>query len=407
MQFDLGYTLSNNNSNGVEWKMRRCIIIFICLLLTACESTPLLPLKSGDLFQDQLFTAPRKPIHAEDALALSDSMRDFARTNLRHNLGHVDNKDIRMVLINALYHKGGLRLEYYSDQTRTAAEAFDFKSGNCLSLVLLTAAFAKELNLTYHYQVVIGATDWNQSDNFFLSIGHVNIVLDDIPSEFELKTWTAGPVVIDFLTPEKAAMLQTQTIEENTVLAMYLNNRAVETLMQGKVNEAYWFAKAALQEDTRFYNAYLSLAIIYRTVHHPELAEMVLERVAEYDPNDANLLTDQELVLKDLGRDAEAKDVAQRLAILEQDKPWGLYFRAQTEFKAGHYDNAKRLYQQEIKRDPEHHEFEYGLALTYLKLKDTQNAVIHLERAIELCTTTHPRDLYQLELDRIKSAGSL
>jgi tetratricopeptide (TPR) repeat protein len=387
--------------------MRRIVLILVCFFLTACATAPLPPIKAGDIFQDQLFTPPAQAIHAEDALAISEPMRDFAMFKLGSNMGHVDSKDRRMELVDALYHKGGLMLEYYSDQTRTAAEAFDAKSGNCLSLVLLTAAFAKELRLPYHYQVVVGATDWSQSDNFFMAIGHVNIVLDELAPEFERRTWNANAIIIDFLTPEKAAMLKTEEVEENTVLAMYLNNRAVENLMQGKVNVAYWWAKAALQEDTRFYNAYLTLAIIYRTVHHPELAEMVLEKVAEYDQNDANLLTDQELVLKDLGRDAEAKDVAQRLAILEQDKPWSLYFRAQTEFNAGHYDNAKRLYQQEIKRDPEHHEFEYGLALTYLKLKDTQNAVIHLERAIELCTTTHPRDLYQLELDRIKSAGSL
>jgi Tfp pilus assembly protein PilF len=387
--------------------MTRCIIISVCLLLAACATNSLPPPKPVDLFQDQLFKPLAKPIRAEDALKMSEPMRDFARTKMHHSSGHVDNKDRRTVLIDSLYTKGKLQLEYYSDVTRTASEAFDMKSGNCLSLVLLTAAFAKELKLPFHYQVVVGATDWNQSDNFFMAIGHVNIVLEELPSEFELRTWTAEPIIVDFLTPEKAALLDTEAIEENTVLAMFLNNRAVENLMQGKVNEAYWFAKAALQQDRKFYNADLSLAIIYRTIHHPELSEMVLEQMAQYNPNDANLLMDQMLVLKDLGRNAEAKAIGERLAILDQNRPWSYYFQAQTEFNAGHFDNAKRLYEKEIKRDPEHHEFEHGLALVYLKLNDPKNAVIHLARAIQLCTTIHPRDLYEMELEKIKTTGSL
>ena len=387
--------------------MRRTIFIVVCFLLTACATNSLPPLKSEDLFRDQLFTTPAKPIRAEDAVEISEPMLAFARSKLHHASGHVDNADRRMVLINSLYSKGELRLEYYSDVTRTAAEAFGAKSGNCLSLVLLTAAFAKELKLPFHYQVVVGATDWNQSDNFFMAIGHVNIVLDELPREFELTTWTASPVIVDFLTSDKAATLQTQIIEENTVLAMYLNNRAVENLIQGKANDAYWFAKAAVQQDAGFYNSYITLALIYRTIHRPELSEMVLERISKYDPDDANVLTDQILVLKDLGRDDEAKELAQRLTGLDQLRPWSYYFQAQTEYNAGHFENAKRLYEKEIARNPEHHEFEHGLALAYLKLNDPKNAVIHLQRAIDLCSTIRPRDLYVLELQKIKTTGSL
>ena len=50
--------------------------------------------------------------------------------------------DRRRQLIDALY-RGDLRLEYDAATTRTAAEAFDARSGNCLALVLMTSAFAK------------------------------------------------------------------------------------------------------------------------------------------------------------------------------------------------------------------------------------------------------------------------
>ena len=47
--------------------------------------------------------------------------------------------------------------------TRNAAEAFDARSGNCLSLVIMTAAFAKELGLPVRYQNVFVDEAWSRS----------------------------------------------------------------------------------------------------------------------------------------------------------------------------------------------------------------------------------------------------
>ena len=61
-----------------------------------------------------------------------------------------------MALLEALYTQGELRLEYDARRTRTAAEAFDARMGNCLSLVIMTAAFATEMQLQVRFQDVLG-----------------------------------------------------------------------------------------------------------------------------------------------------------------------------------------------------------------------------------------------------------
>ena len=387
--------------------MRVFFIVYICSIVAACTSNPMTAQNSGRLFHDELLTPPSIVIHADDALAMSEPMQDFVRKKFAHAMGHVQNRDARQLLVESLYTKGDLRLQYYSDYTRTASEAFEAKSGNCLSLVLLSAAIAKELKLPFHYQTVLGVTDWNQSDNLLMSIGHVNLVLESLPKEFELNTWTAQSSIIDFLTPDKATSLESKSIDESTVLAMYLNNRAVETLISGKVNDAYWWTRAAIVEDPTFTNAYLTLGVIYRALHRPDLSEVVLESVATYDPNNTTLISNQILVLKDLGREAEANRLAERLAILDQQRPWSYYFEAQNEFNAGHYMKARQLYEKEIARDPSHHEFEFGLAETYVKLRDQKNAIAHLERAIELKPDKHYREFYQTKLEQLKSMGTM
>lgn len=387
--------------------MKIAVTLIFCALLEACSTgfTPSGPI--NDLFHDELFKPASVRINPEDALAMTEPMAEYARLKLGHQLGHVNIKDRRLALVDVMYTKGELRLEYDATQTNTAAEAFAAKKGNCLSLVLLTAAMARQIGLPMHFQSVVGVTDWSKSDNFFMSIGHVNLVLDELPSEFEMKTWSALPVVIDFLPPDKAAVLNTRPIDESTVLAMFLNNRAVETLIQGNADNAYWWAKAALIEDPGFINSYITLGVIFRSAHHSEFAETVLNRIALSDPDNTTMLSNRILVLRDLGREPEARILEVRLAELDRHPPWGYFFQAQAEYTAGHYENARHLYEREIARDPDHHEFEFGLALTYDKLHDPQHAIKHLERALELSSARSNHDFYAAKLAKLKATGSL
>src|SRR3546814_13631565 len=61
--------------------------------------------------------------------------------------------------------------------TRTAAETFETRSGNCLSLVILTAALARPLNIDVRYRFVPRARTWTRTQGMVLQNGHVNIEL--------------------------------------------------------------------------------------------------------------------------------------------------------------------------------------------------------------------------------------
>jgi len=51
---------------------------------------------------------------------------------------------------------------------------------------------------------------------------------------------------------------------------MYLNNRAAETLADGDVVRAYWWARRRFREAPAFPNSYNTLGVIYR--HHATCA---------------------------------------------------------------------------------------------------------------------------------------
>jgi tetratricopeptide (TPR) repeat protein len=370
----------------------------VSLLFAACASAPPMP-PATDLFHDTAFKAPVKRIDPDAALAVSPAMRTYLAANLGPRMRDFDR---RRQLINALY-RGDLKLEYDAESTRTAAEAFDARSGNCLALVLMTAAFAKEVGLTVRYQQLVGTEAWSRADQLYIGIGHVNLRLDEPTGLFKFPYSDSNSMVIDFLPSVDARNLNTTLIDERTVIAMYMNNRAVETLTAGRLDDAYWWAREAVRTDPQMLSSYVTLGVIYRKRGQPAWAEAALRRVAEREPNNVYAMSNRVLALRDLGRDADAAALAKRLEELDPQPPFKYFNEGMAAYRAGRIDVARRLFAKEVARAPYHHEFEYWLAVTYVELNDVERATVHLRRAKEVSTTRKDHDLYAGKLERLKA----
>ena len=377
--------------------MRILATLLVAALFAGCASAPPMP-PAAPLFHDALFAAPSTPIDGDAALAVSPAMQQYLQTRYLNRLRTTDR---RRQLIDALYH-GDLRLEYDAAITRTAAQAFDARSGNCLALVMMTAAFAKQLGLTVRYQAVVGDEAWGRNDDLYIGIGHVNLLLEDNARQLGVLS-TQAPMVVDFLAPRDASRLDTREISEATVVAMYLNNRAVESLTQGLIDDAYWWAREAIRRDPTALGAYVTLGVVYRTRHRPELADQAFRRVADREPDNLYAMSNRVLALRDLGRTAEADALVARLAALDPHPPFSYFREGLAALQAGRAADARRLFAKEVERAPYHHEFEYWLAVSYMELKDVDRATIHLQRAMEVSTTRKDHDLYAGKLDRLRA----
>src|SRR5205085_8990753 len=153
--------------------MRIVASLLTCLALTACAGMPAPP-SSEDLFRDAFFAAPRDHIDAADVFAMSDAMQRYARTEIAARARQLGRQQ---ALVDALYHRQQLKLDYEAATTRNAAEAFEARSGNCLSLVIMTAAFAKELGLQIEYRSAFLEETWSRSGDLVFRSGHVNVTL--------------------------------------------------------------------------------------------------------------------------------------------------------------------------------------------------------------------------------------
>ncbi len=381
--------------------MKTAAMLLTSLWLAACASTPTMPPADG-LFHDELFEAPSAPIRPQEAMAVSAEMHQYIASKIKTGGGFVDRKQ---QLIDALYRKDELLLEYDAALTRTAAQAFEARSGNCLALVMMTAAFAKELGLSVRYQTVLGDDSWDRAGEIYVSVGHVNLTLSDRPPQAGLGIMDTGQLTVDFVPPRNAGAVRARVIQEHTVVAMYLNNRAVESLTRGAANDAYWWAREAIRQDPQLLSAYITLGVVYRNQHHPELADEALLRVLAREPGNTKAMSNRVLVLRDLGRREQADVLQQQLARLEPHPPFSYFHEGMAALREHRFEVARSLFAKEVDRAPYHHEFQFWLAVTYLELHDAGRATAHLTKAMEVSTTRKDHDLYAAKLGRLKALG--
>src|SRR5258708_33710934 len=235
--------------------MKRSAVPGLCMLLAACAHTPV-DQPPASLFSDHLFAAPSERISADEVFALSDAMKRYLEPEMA---GALLRKGLHRGLIEALYSKNQLRLEYDAAVTRSASQAFEARSGNCLSLVIMTAAFAKALGLSVEYQGAFIEPTWSRVGGMYFLSGHVNLTLGGR----SIGARSSELLTIDFLPPEQLRGLRTWVIAEATIVAMYMNNRAAELLVHGQLDDAYWWARAAIAQDPAFMSAYNTLGVVY------------------------------------------------------------------------------------------------------------------------------------------------
>ena len=377
--------------------MKYLLLLVTTLTLAACASVPDAP-PSQSLYLDARFAAPSERIGAGDVFALSPEMKDYVQTDLSgpvRTLGHQHG------LFDALYKKGQLKLEYDGVMTKNASEAFAARSGNCLSLVIMTAAFAKEMGLPVRYQNVMVEETWSRTGDIYLSIGHVNLSLGRKQTDGGVDL-VGEMLTIDFMPPSNLGTLRTHTLAEQTIVAMYMNNRAVESLTRDQLDDAYWWARAATVQDPKFLGAFNTLGVIYQRHGNIEQADRVFEYVLEREPGNTRVMSNLAPVLEKLGRNAEAQELTRKLQQLEPYPPFYFFKLGQEAMQRGDPRAAVTYFEREVERAAYYHEFHFWLAVAYASVGDADKARRQLTLAMENSATRADHDLYAAKLDRIR-----
>jgi len=373
--------------------------LLLCALLSACASAPAPVARADHLLNDAAFAPPSQRIAAADVFAVSDAMRRYLNTDIVNQLRH---EGRQRGLITALYQHDQLKLEYDSANTRNAAQAFDARAGNCLSLVIMTAALAKELGLDVQFKSAWLEETWSRSGDLYFRSAHVNVTLGKRTMEAG-STYDSNSFTVDFLPQQDVRGLRTSPITEQVVIAMYMNNRAAESMLQGQLDDAYWWAREALVQSPGFLSPYNTLGVIYRRHGDLARAEQVFAHVLAREPANTRAMSNLAQLLEQTGRAAEAAELKQRLAQLEPYPPFHYFNLGIAAMQRDDFWSAREMFSKEVSRAGYYHEFHFWLGLANFRLGEFDTARKELALALENSSTRSDRDLYAAKLAWLKS----
>jgi Flp pilus assembly protein TadD len=373
--------------------MKSIAVASFALLLAACATEPATPV--GDparppLYDDALFAPPSKPVSSADIFALSPEMQAFLDNQVEHRVatrGKVN------ALIESLYEKGSNKFSYDASETNNAAGVFASHSGNCLSYTIMTAAFAKRMGVPVQFHVVTLGDVWDRNNDIDFLIGHVNLTMGEAYRTAQL---------IDFTAMSDAHGEFLDDIGEDVIVSMYFNNRAAEAMAHGRIDDAYWWARAATQSSASFIASYNTLGVIYMHHDNPNMAARVFERVLEREPENTLAMSNEVSALKAMGRKGEADALAGRLAQIQPTPPFYYFNLGVQAMKRQDYADAKSEFTKEVNRASYNHQFHFWLALADYKLGDLDGTQKQLRIAMENSPNDTQHDLYAAKLAALK-----
>lgn len=374
------------------------------LLLSACAAPPL-DLQSNHLFHDQFFKSPEKPINTTEIFALSDEMHRYIQSDFRKDIA---TKGLREGLFEALGRRAAIKIEYDATVTKNAAEAFRTRSGNCLSLVIMTSAFAKNLGIDVTYQEVQSQATWSRYGGLQFASGHVNIVLGKRTDTFN--GWRVGrdlslgeSLIIDFQPSSELQNERANPIDEKRVIAMYMNNRAAELMSEQQPDLAYWYIRKSLEYDPSFMSALNTLGVLYQNTGHLQEAEKAYRQLLASERN-TNTIHNLINVLQQQKRDAEAAVLSAELTRIQPYPPFYFLDQGIKAMNRADYLVAKQLFMKELERDPYYHELHFWLAIAHLKLNELPQAKEQLERAKAESLTSQQAAIYSAKLAHLQAS---
>lgn len=374
--------------------MKKRIALCAVLLLVACSTTPK-HAAPPMLFADAQFGAAPAELQNLDLFAVSPAMQEF----LTHEVPKYIRRDgASRGLYEAMRAK--LRIDYDASTTRTAAETFDAKAGNCLSLVVLTAALARPLNIDVRYRFVPRVRTWTRTQGMLLQNGHVNIALSP---RMMAGSGVHPALIVDFVPAEDLETQVAREIEQNEVTAMYLNNRAAEIMVAGDSRAAYWWARAAIAAAPEYAPAYNTLGVIYLRHGEAPLAERVFRFQLATAADDPMLLSNLAVALDHQGRTADAALVRQQIARLDRYQPFSLLDKGNAAIANGDARTALKFYRQELKHIPYSSELHFAMAVAEARLGHRDDAQAQLDLAMKLSINLTDRDLYAGKLEKLRS----
>ena len=374
----------------------------LALLLQACVTTIDDP--RTDPAHEALLTgelAFGEPVSADevpdvDLLHVSEPMRAF----IAEEVGDVRVPTVKFRrLFRSLTRDGYFTANYIADSTRTAAETFHHKTGNCLSYTSMFIALAREADLDARFQIVRVPPNWDADSGYLIRYTHVNLVLKG----FMYDATNGQEFSVDFNDVLPDPDYPRYEISDEHATALYYANQSVANLRAGEMREAFAYLQKALDISPDNEDLWLNLGAFYGRLNKHEQALAAYKVALNLDPGSRGAISGLGRTHYLLGNLEEAEFYNDKVRRYRQRNPYYHFAVAQTEFDRARYEDALEAINTAINLKYRNGRFHFLKGLAEYKLGDLESAQISFRRADRF---GNYRDLKQRYVSGYAQAGT-
>lgn len=380
-------------------------IITSLILLSACQSKNRLPdyyanSSQANTFLDDKFKGYSSTIIETEAeiFALSKEMKIMANNiALERDTRKKANK-----LLQHFFSPENINLAYKSGANVIAAQAFQNREANCLSLTIMAYAIAKEAKLDVAFQSVDVPEYWVRNGEVNMLTGHVNLKVLKPISAHKMVFLEKTEIEIDFDPFVNKKAFPKHRIFKNTVLAMFYNNKGANAMVNGDYLSAYAYLRAAINADPLFSSAWGNLAILYRFKGYEENAIATYRHAISLNHNNLTAMANLSMLLHVNGGYEEAKRLDAHIMRKRANNPYYYALLGDEKLYQGAYSAAINHYRKAIKLNKNIHEFYFGLAKVYYLLDEMDKAENYLKKAMAKTRVAQLDKQYLAKLNILK-----
>ncbi|MEI6893276.1 MAG: tetratricopeptide repeat protein [Colwellia sp.] len=386
----------------------KTLTILLCLpTFIACQSNKTLHIKETpvgiNLYLDSQFYS-QNLIETEQAIfQLNDKMRTMVRTKLMDDFSA--HKKAR-ILLEHLFNEENIGLSYDGNANFTAAQTYQRKSANCLSLTIMAYALADAAKMSVVFKEVKVPEYWVRNGRYNLLTGHVNLLIIDNDSVNNRLHWRHSVTKIDFDPFIAKKQFPSKTVQKNTIMAMFYSNKGAEALVNNDYLRAYKYFKKATTTDNKFSSAWANLGVLYKISGYFEMAEFAYSHAINLKKDNLTSLSNLALLLKMQGRQSEAAPIEEHLNKLRRKNPYYHSLLGDEALFKQSYQQAIQHYKKAIQLDDEQHEFYFGLAKVYYQQGKFTLSKKAMKKALGYTKVKKMKDHYTAKLNFINSKSN-
>jgi Flp pilus assembly protein TadD len=333
---------------------------------------------------------PAAPVAENDVLAVSPEMREFLDAHVT-----TAGRAARLRQLGfAIVHDPSFKLEY-DETTRTAAETFRTRRGNCLSFSNMFVAMARHLGLDARFQEVDIPPDWALQNDVFVLNRHVDVLVS---------LGMEGERVVDFNMDDFRTTYDRRAISDARARAHFYNNLAVEGMQAGDVASALLYFRKAIENDPLFSPAWTNLGLLYMRQGHPAHAEAAYLQALRADEGDLVAMSNLASLYEQRGDEERAASYRDRVRDHRRRNPYYRYELAREAFQAEQYDVAIGHLKYAVREKRNEDRFCFLLGLSYMKKGDEDEGRRWLSRAEEMASSDALKRRYSSKIERLLSA---